>query len=186
MKDYLKEQSVDEQRSTKRALICAANPHNITPIYPQLMEFIGVIETALKPDPGTHCTLYAFLMDYIKDVFLGQIHVDNGDALNSASVSLDSWKAITDSDVLRDLGVQRPLLQSSVDIKKSIDDLSNYMNTLPLYSEHFLTMICSMVMQYKVKTGSFLIRKALKFRQLIITQTKAKEEKLTHGFLNTY
>ena len=88
MKDYLKEQSVDEQRSTKRSLICAANPHNITPIYPQLMEFIGVIETALKPDPGTHCTLYAFLMDYIKDVFLGQIHVDNGDALNSASVSL--------------------------------------------------------------------------------------------------
>ena len=60
------------------------------------MEFIGVIEAALKPDPGTNCTLYAFLMDYIKDVFLGQIRVDNGDALNSASVSLDSWKAITD------------------------------------------------------------------------------------------
>ena len=39
-------------------------------------------------DPGTHCTLYAFLMDYIKDVFLGQIHADNGDALNSASLSL--------------------------------------------------------------------------------------------------
>ena len=114
------EQSNDDQRSAKRALICAANPHNITPIYPQLMEFIGVIEAALKPDPGTNCTLYAFLMDYIKDVFLGQIRVDNGDALNSASVSLDSWKAITDSDILRDLGVQRPLLQSSVDIKKSI------------------------------------------------------------------
>ena len=27
---------------------------------------------------SNHCTLYAFLMDYIKDVFLGQIHVDNG------------------------------------------------------------------------------------------------------------
>ena len=125
-------------------------------------------------DPGTHCTLYAFLMDYIKDVFLGQIHADNGDALNSASLSLgknncinckicinfaipifyflilDSWKAISDSDLLRELGVQRPLLQSTVDIKKSIDDLNNYMKTLPLYSEHFLTMICSMVMQYKV------------------------------------
>ena len=87
------EQSNDDQRSAKRALICAANPHNITPIYPQLMEFIGVIEAALKPDPGTNCTLYAFLMDYIKDVFLGQIRVDNGDAY-SASVSLDSWKAI--------------------------------------------------------------------------------------------
>ena len=63
---------------------------------------------------------------------------------------LDSWKAISDSDLLRELGVQRPLLQSTVDIKKSIDDLNNYMKTLPLYSEHFLTMICSMVMQYKV------------------------------------
>jgi hypothetical protein len=91
-------------------------------------------------------------MDYIKDVFLGQIHVDNGNktiielkhkfvkfflmltiillfvrrlllkrfkffilnlgnSLNSASLSLDSWKAITDSDVLRELNVQRPLLQ---------------------------------------------------------------------------
>ena len=32
------------------------------------MEFIGVIEAVLKPDPRTNCTLYAFLMDYIKDV----------------------------------------------------------------------------------------------------------------------
>ena len=119
MKDYLKEQFNDQdQRSKRTALICGANPHNITPIYPQLMEFIGVIEAALKTDPGTHCTLYAFLMDYIKDVFLGQIHADNGDALNSASLSLDSWKAITDSDVLRELGVQKPLLQSTVDIKR--------------------------------------------------------------------
>ena len=150
MKDYLKEQSNEENARSKRTLICPANPHNITPIYSSLMEFIKVIEVALKCDPGTHCTLYAFLMDYIKDVFLGQIHMDNGDALNSASLSLDSWKAISDADLLRELGVQRPLLQSTVDIKKSIDDLNTYMKTLPLYSEHFLTMICSMVMQYKV------------------------------------
>ena len=149
MKDYLKEQNNSEDNRAKRALICGANPHNIIPIYPQLMKFIENIESALKPEPGTHCTLYAFLMDYIKDVFLGQIHADNGDALNSASLSLDSWKAITDSDILRDLNVCKPLLQSTVDIKKSIEDLNNYMKTLPLYSEHFLTMICSMVMQYK-------------------------------------
>ena len=148
MKDYLKEQNADENRS-KRSLICAANPHNIIPIYPNLMEFIHVIEAALKPDPGTHCTLYAFLMDYIKDVFLGQIHADNGDALNSASQKLDSWRAITDSDILRDLGVQKPLLQSTVDIKKAIDALNHYIKILPLYSDHFLTMICSMTMQYK-------------------------------------
>lgn len=152
MNDYLKEQSNSDDSSSgknKRNMLCPPNPHNITPIYSSLMEFISVVETALKCEPGTHCTLYAFLMDYIKDVFLGQIRVDNGNALNAASLSLDSWKAIVDPDVLRDLSVQKPLLHSTVGIKKSIDDLNNYMKTLPLYCEHFLTMICSMVMQYK-------------------------------------
>ena len=27
----------------------------------------------------SHCALYGFLMDYIKDVFLGQIRTDNSD-----------------------------------------------------------------------------------------------------------
>jgi hypothetical protein len=47
-------------------LVCEANPHNITLIFNQLMAFIQEIERALKCQPGTHCTLYAFLMDYIK------------------------------------------------------------------------------------------------------------------------
>jgi len=47
-------------------LVCEANPHNITLIFNQLMAFIQEIEKALKCQPGTHCTLYAFLMDYIK------------------------------------------------------------------------------------------------------------------------
>ena len=146
MNDYLKEQN---EGAKEKALVCPPNPHNISSIYPFLMDFVEVVENALKCDPGTHCTLYAFLMDYIKDVFLGQIHADNGNALNSASLSLDSWKAITDSDVLRDLKVNRPLLHSTVSVKQSIDELNRYMRTLPLYCEHFLTMICNMVMQYK-------------------------------------
>lgn len=50
-------------------------------------------------------------MDYIKDVFLGQIHADHGDTLNEASLLLDSWKAITDLEVLRDHKANKPLLQ---------------------------------------------------------------------------
>ena len=50
-------------------------------------------------------------MDYIKDVFLGQIHADNGDTLNEASLLLDSWKAVTDMEVLRDYKATKPLLQ---------------------------------------------------------------------------
>jgi hypothetical protein len=39
-------------------------------------------------------------------VFLGQIHVDISNSLNSASQSLDAWKSVTDPDVLRGLQVK--------------------------------------------------------------------------------
>ena len=78
--------------------------------------------------------------------------------MNTASLSLDSWKVITDSDVLRELRVKKPLLESTVGVKKSIDELSKYMRTLPLYCQDFLTMMCNHVLQYKVRfLGHFLI-----------------------------
>ena len=40
--------------------------------------------------------------------------------------------------------------QSSVLVKKAIDQLFRFMQDLPLYREHFLTMIWNTVMQYKV------------------------------------
>ncbi len=57
--------------------MCEANPHNITLIFNQLMAFIQEIERALKCQPGTHCTLYAFLMDYIK---VNQTHISRAAA----------------------------------------------------------------------------------------------------------
>lgn len=88
-------------------------------------------------------------MDYIKDVFLGQIHADNGDTLNEASLLLDSWKALTDLEVLRDHKATRPLLQSAVLVRGAVDSLFRFMQDLPLYREHFLTMVCQSVMQYR-------------------------------------
>ena len=47
-----------------------------------------------------------FIDNEFQDVFLGQIHVDISNSLNSASQSLDAWKSVTDSDVLRGLQVR--------------------------------------------------------------------------------
>merc|ERR1719187_2168751 len=143
-----------ETGKEEKVLVCDANPHNITLIFSQLMQFIQEIEKALKCQPGTHCTLYAFLMDYIKDVFLGQIHVDISNSLNSASQSLDAWKSVVDSDELRKLAVSRPLLASTVSVKASIDNLAEMMVTLPLYGHHFLTIMCNVLMQYKEICGA--------------------------------
>jgi hypothetical protein len=40
------------EKNLNKTLVCPPNPHNITPIYASLMDFIGVIEKALKLDPG--------------------------------------------------------------------------------------------------------------------------------------
>ena len=155
MNDYLREHTDEgEGGKEEKVLVCDPNPHNITLIFSQLMQFIQEIEKALKCSPGSHCTLYAFLMDYIKDVFLGQIHVDISNSLNSASQSLDAWKSVVDSDELRRLAVSRPLLASTVSVKASIDNLAEMMVTLPLYSNHFLTIMCNVLMQYKEICGA--------------------------------
>ena len=88
MNDYMKEQNPES--SKEKSLVCQPNPHNITPIYPALMDFVAVVETALKCEPGQHCTLYAFLIEYIGQVFLGQIRADNGEkTLIQVHYSLD-------------------------------------------------------------------------------------------------
>jgi hypothetical protein len=46
--------------------------------------------------------------------------------------------------------VGRPLLQSTVSVWRSLEELGQMMRTLPLYSHHFLTIMCNVLMQYKV------------------------------------
>ena len=79
-----------------------------------------MIEKSLNYDLGTHCALYEFLMDYIKDVFLGQIHSDNSKALDTASHELDSWKAISDVEVLRDYQVRSDHLAHYICMHQSL------------------------------------------------------------------
>ena len=61
---------------------------------------------------------------------------------------------MVDSDELRRLAVSRPLLASTVSVKASIDNLAEMMVTLPLYSNHFLTIMCNVLMQYKEICGA--------------------------------
>ncbi|XP_040565491.1 exocyst complex component 4 [Lepeophtheirus salmonis] len=147
LNDYLREQRNDS--NGKNMLVCAPNPHNITIIYASLMEFINEIEKSLKYDSGEHCTLYTFLTDFVKDVFLFQINFDNMDDLNTASNALDIWEFENNIDTLKSLESSKPILVSAIVIKKSVDKLYKYMNTLFLYGHHFFNNICKIMIQYK-------------------------------------
>lgn len=51
MNDYLMELKANKGNKEK-LMVCSPNPHNITPIYSSLMDFVSVVETALKCDHG--------------------------------------------------------------------------------------------------------------------------------------
>lgn len=62
----------------------------------------------------THCTLYVFITDYIKDAFLAQLHIETAARLEQATKALDQWHTCKDLNQLRALKVSRPLLQVSL------------------------------------------------------------------------
>nr|CAD7403523.1 unnamed protein product [Timema cristinae] len=133
----------------EKLLVCQPDPRNITLIFIPLMKFIEDIERATGCTPGSSCTLNAFLADYVKEVFLGRHHVLVASSIETATKSTDAWRATTNPELMRSLGVNRPLLQSTVTVERCIQDLKELMQALPAYAEHFLTIICNILCNYR-------------------------------------
>ncbi|XP_042242487.1 exocyst complex component 4-like isoform X2 [Homarus americanus] len=140
-----------------KTLVCPASPHNITAIFNPLQTFIREIEDALACSPGdeshqytkTHCTLHVFITDYIKDAFLAQLHVETAGRLEQATKALDQWRTCRDPTLLKTMKVNRPLLQSSISVWQSIEELRWLLGALPLYADHFVSMMCNTLMNYR-------------------------------------
>ncbi|KAK4309465.1 hypothetical protein Pmani_018910 [Petrolisthes manimaculis] len=133
----------------ERTLVCPASPHNITAIFNPLQLFVREIEEALGCSPGTHCTLYVFITDYIKDAFLAQLHIETAARLEQATKALDQWHTCKDLNQLRALKVSRPLLQSSLSVWETLEELRWLLCALPLYADHFVSMMCNTLMNYR-------------------------------------
>lgn len=157
MNTYLQEQNeaIKEKNdpcgaldSGQQILVCQPTTKNITVIYKPLSKFIVEIENALELKSGNHCPLHSFLLDCVK-VFLGQVNVEVETMIDTAIKTLDSWKVTLDPTVLKQVGVNRPLLQSTVGLNSSVEELQNLMFALPMYADYFLNLICSMLQNYK-------------------------------------
>lgn len=57
------------------------------------------------------CTLNSFIADYVKEVFLGRHHVMVATTIDTATKGSEAWRATTPPEVMKDLGLSRPLLQ---------------------------------------------------------------------------
>lgn len=130
--------------------VCKPGARNITVIFQPLLRFINETEQNMGP-PGQakQCQLRTFLTYYINDLFLHQVRTEINKEIQAVSKTADPLKVLASADTMKVLAVQRPLLQSTVVVEKSIQDLMTLMQDLSAYSNQFLEMVCDKLKEYK-------------------------------------
>ncbi|XP_038667740.1 exocyst complex component 4 isoform X2 [Scyliorhinus canicula] len=159
--------------------VCKPGARNITVIFHPLLRFIQEIEAAMWTGSGKQCPLREFLTMYIKNFFLNQVHLDVNKEIEAATKVADPLKVLASADTMKVLGVQRPLLQSTVVVEKSMQDLVNLMHDLSAYSDQFLNMVCVKLQEYK-DTCTIAYRSVVQSEEkLIISASWAKDEDIS-------
>ncbi|XP_036374259.1 exocyst complex component 4 [Megalops cyprinoides] len=129
--------------------VCKPGARNITVIFQPLLRFIQEIELNMGPGQAKQCQLRTFLTYYINDLFLNQVRTEINKEIEAVTKVSDPLKILASADTMKVLGVQRPLLQSTVVVEKSIQDLMTLMQDLSSYSNQFLEMVCDKLKEYK-------------------------------------
>ncbi|XP_052029362.1 exocyst complex component 4 isoform X1 [Apodemus sylvaticus] len=141
--------------------------------------FIQEIEHALGLGPAKQCPLREFLTVYIKNIFLNQVLGEINKEIEGVTKTSDPLKILANADTMKVLGVQRPLLQSTIIVEKTVQDLMNLMHDLSAYSDQFLNMVCVKLQEYK-DTCSTAYRGIVQSEEkLVISASWAKDDDIS-------
>ncbi|XP_004626596.1 exocyst complex component 4 [Octodon degus] len=159
--------------------VCKPGARNITVIFHPLLRFIQEIEQALGLGPTKQCPLREFLTVYIKNIFLNQVLAEINKEIEGVTKTSDPLKILANADTMKVLGVQRPLLQSTIIVEKTVQDLMNLMHDLSAYSDQFLNMVCVKLQEYK-DTCSAAYRSIVQSEEkLVISASWAKDDDIS-------
>ncbi|XP_074831865.1 exocyst complex component 4 [Carettochelys insculpta] len=159
--------------------VCKPGARNITVIFHPLLRFIQEIEHALGLGPTKQCPLREFLTIYIKNIFLNQVLAEINKEIEGVTKASDPLKILANADTMKILGVQRPLLQSTVIVEKTVQDLMNLMHDLSAYSDQFLNMVCVKLQDYKETCTAAYRSIAQSDEKLVISASWAKDDDIT-------
>ncbi|XP_062851444.1 exocyst complex component 4 [Trichomycterus rosablanca] len=157
--------------------LCKPGARNITVIFQPLLRFIQEIE--LNMGPGKQCQLRTFLTYYINELFLNQVRTETNKEIESVTKVSDPLKILASADTMKNLGVQRPLLQSTVIVVKSVQDLMSLMQDLSAYSNQFLEMVCDKLKEYKEICNTAYRGIVQSEEKLTISASWAKDEDIS-------
>ncbi|KAM6136836.1 exocyst complex component 4 isoform 2-T2 [Pterocles gutturalis] len=159
--------------------VCKPGARNITIIFHPLLRFIQEIEHAMELGPTKQCPLREFLTVYIKNIFLNQVLAEINKEIEGVTKASDPLKILANADTMKILGVQRPLLQSTVIVEKTVQDLMNLMHDLSAYSDQFLNMVCVKLQEYK-DTCTLAYRTIVQSdEKLVISASWAKDDDIS-------
>ena len=138
---------LDHVLSTQK--VCKPDPRNITLLFGPLKQFIREIEDSLNYAGSKKCSLNDYVTDYVQDVFIRKIQYDLKKDFDAAMKVTDPLKVLADAAVQKSFGNYKSLLQSTVVADKCMWFLYDLTCSLDSYHDHFLTMACSLLQEYK-------------------------------------
>ncbi|XP_005365857.1 exocyst complex component 4 [Microtus ochrogaster] len=159
--------------------VCKPGARNITVIFHPLLRFIQEIEHAMGLGPAKQCPLREFLTVYIKNIFLNQVLAEINKEIEGVTKTADPLKILANADTMKVLGVQRPLLQSTIIVEKTVQDLMNLMHDLSAYSDQFLNMVCVKLQEYKDTCSSAYRSIVQSEEKLVISASWAKDDDIS-------
>ncbi|XP_045876821.1 exocyst complex component 4 [Meles meles] len=159
--------------------VCKPGARNITVIFHPLLRFIQEIEHALGLGPAKQCPLRDFLTMYIKNIFLNQVLAEINKEIEGVTKTSDPLKILANADTMKVMGVQRPLLQSTIIVEKTVQDLMNLMHDLSAYSDQFLNMVCVKLQEYKDTCTAACRGIVQSEEKLVISASWAKDDDIS-------
>ncbi|XP_061054722.1 exocyst complex component 4 isoform X1 [Eubalaena glacialis] len=159
--------------------VCKPGARNITVIFHPLLRFIQEVEHALGLGPAKQCPLREFLTVYIKNIFLSQVLAEINKEIEGVTKTSDPLKILANADTMKVLGVQRPLLQSTIIVEKTVQDLMNLMHDLSAYSDQFLNMVCVKLQEYKDTCTAAYRGIVQSEEKLVISASWAKDDDIS-------
>ncbi|XP_027429547.1 exocyst complex component 4 isoform X1 [Zalophus californianus] len=159
--------------------VCKPGARNITVIFHPLLRFIQEIEHALGLGPAKQCPLRDFLTVYIKNIFLNQVLAEINKEIEGVTKTSDPLKILANADTMKVMGVQRPLLQSTIIVEKTVQDLLNLMHDLSAYSDQFLNMVCVKLQEYRDTCAAACRGIVQSEEKLVISASWAKDDDIS-------
>lgn len=112
--------SSNEGKKADKTLVCSPDPALIRKIYLPMTGYTQEIEEMVKTKPIQSNAFNEFIDTHIKDVFLAKGHNRNLQlTIESLSKNHDAWRAIISPEEMKNMGLSRPLLQSTVLVENS-------------------------------------------------------------------